>query len=95
MKIYLDAKTGQAISENAIDKNYLADGLADGSITEREATFEECLAECHRLRMMEYPAIGDQLDAAFKARRGDASQQQAIDAQIAGVKAKYPKPVQG
>ncbi len=47
---------------------------------------------CHKNRAAAYPPIGDQLDAAFKARQGDASQQSAIDAAIAAVKAQFPKP---
>lgn len=43
-------------------------------------------------RREEYPDIGDQLDALFKARQGDTIQLDAIDGQIAAVKAKHPKP---
>ena len=43
------------------------------------------------LRQAEYPSVGDQLDAAYKARHGDNSEQNQIDAQIADVKMKYPK----
>ena len=42
-------------------------------------------------RLGEYPSIGDQLDAAFKARHGDDTDQAKIDEQIARVKQKYPK----
>lgn len=38
-----------------------------------------------------YPTIGDQMDAAFKARQGDSSEQTAIDIEIGTVKVKYPK----
>lgn len=54
--------------------------------------YDYLLAKCHALRIGEYPAIGDQMDAAFKARQGDVSQQETIDAQIEAVKIKYPKP---
>ena len=43
------------------------------------------------LRRREYPSIRDQLDAAYKMRHGDSSDQIAIDAKIAEVKARYPK----
>ncbi len=43
------------------------------------------------LRRAEYPTVGDQLDAAYKARQGDSSEQIKIDARIADVKMKYPK----
>jgi hypothetical protein len=42
-------------------------------------------------RRAEYPSVGDQLDAAWKARQGDHSEQQRLDAQIARIKEKYPK----
>jgi len=54
--------------------------------------YEYQLAKCHALRIGEYPSLGDQADAAFKARQGDNSQQLAIDTMIEAVKAKYPKP---
>jgi len=43
------------------------------------------------LRRLEYPSVGDQLDAAYKVRHGDNSQQIEIDGRIAEVKARYPK----
>ena len=58
-----------------------------------EQDYDYQLAKCHALRIGEYPSLGDQADAAFKARQGDNSQQLAIDTMIEAVKAKYPKPV--
>ena len=43
------------------------------------------------IRAAKYPAFGDQLDAAYKARLGDTSEQTTVDAAIAAVKTKYPK----
>ena len=43
------------------------------------------------LRLREYPSVGDQLDAAYKARRGDHSEQNRLDDQISMTKEKYPK----
>jgi hypothetical protein len=43
------------------------------------------------LRRSEYPSVGDQLDAAYKVRHGDNSEQIEIDVKIAEVKARYPK----
>ena len=43
------------------------------------------------LRRLEYPSVGDQLDAAYKVRHGDNRQQIEIDVRIAEVKARYPK----
>ena len=44
------------------------------------------------LRRAEYPSVGDQLDAAYKARHGDTSAQERLDAKIREVKEKYQKP---
>ncbi|MCP5146427.1 MAG: hypothetical protein H6978_16580 [Gammaproteobacteria bacterium] len=41
-------------------------------------------------RLAEYPSIGDQLDALYKARHGDNSDLQAIDAQISEIKSRHP-----
>jgi hypothetical protein len=57
-----------------------------------EQDYDYLLAKCHSLRASEYPSLGDQADAAFKARQGDDSQQLAIDTLIQAVKSKYPKP---
>ncbi|MGB5304871.1 MAG: XkdW family protein [Gammaproteobacteria bacterium] len=43
------------------------------------------------LRRAEYPSIGDQLDAAYKARQGDVSAEIELDKKIREVKDKYPK----
>lgn len=43
------------------------------------------------LRRAEYPSVGDQLDAAYKVRHGDNSEQIEIDSRIAEVKARYQK----
>lgn len=42
-------------------------------------------------RLREYPSIGDQLDAAYKARQGDDTDQVRLDGLIRKVKEKYPK----
>jgi hypothetical protein len=42
-------------------------------------------------RLREYPSVGDQLDAAYKARHGDTDDQVRLDAQIQAIKQKYPK----
>ncbi|MCG6966682.1 MAG: XkdW family protein [Chromatiaceae bacterium] len=46
----------------------------------------------HELRRTTYPAVGDQLDALYKARHGNDAQLKVIDEQIARVKERYPKP---
>lgn len=42
-------------------------------------------------RLGEYPSVGDQLDAAYKARHGDDADQSRLDGQISMIKKKYPK----
>jgi len=44
------------------------------------------------LRKSEYPTIEDQLDALYKARKGDDSELKKLDRKITRVKKKYPKP---
>ena len=46
------------------------------------------------LRRAEYPTVGDQLDAAYKARQGNDADQAQIDELIRNVKDKYPKSVE-
>ena len=43
------------------------------------------------MRRSEYPSIEDQLDAAYKARHGDITEQTELDDRIEQVKNKYPK----
>lgn len=57
-----------------------------------EQDYDYLLAKCHSQRLAEYPSLGDQMDAAFKTRQGDNSQQLALDTMIEAVKIKYPKP---
>jgi len=46
------------------------------------------------LRRAEYPSVGNQLDAAYKARHGNDAEQIEIDDLIRKVKDKYPKSVE-
>ncbi len=43
------------------------------------------------MRRSEYPSLEDQLDAAYKSRRGDFTEQEELDKRIEGIKNKYPK----
>jgi len=43
------------------------------------------------MRRQEYPSIEEQLDAAFKARHGDTSEQEELDSRIEQIKSKYPR----
>lgn len=42
-------------------------------------------------RAISYPDIGDQMDAGYKTRLGDSSEQTAVDVKIKAVKDKFPK----
>lgn len=46
------------------------------------------------LRRAEYPSVGAQLDAAYKARQGNDAEQIEIDKLIRKIKEKYPKSVE-
>lgn len=48
-------------------------------------------ADYATLRRAEYPGVTDQLEAAYKARQGDASMQDELDAKITEIREKYPK----
>jgi len=43
------------------------------------------------MRRMEYPSIGEQLDAAYQARQGNNAKQFEVDEKIRRVREKYPK----
>ena len=75
--------------------------IAEWNAVEPKPTAEELAAilptipdagqDYAELRRREYPSVRDQLDAAYKVRHGDNSEQIKIDAKIAEVKARYPK----
>tara|TARA_Y100000004_G_C8780682_1_gene354841 strand:+ start:443 stop:664 length:222 start_codon:yes stop_codon:yes gene_type:complete len=52
---------------------------------------EEILINWHAARAVLYPTLTEQADAAYWARKGDTSLQEAIDAKIAEVKLLVPK----
>ncbi len=43
------------------------------------------------MRRSEYPSTEDQLDAAYKARHGDTTEQEELDRRIMEIKNKYPR----
>ena len=43
------------------------------------------------LRRMEYPSVGEQLEAAYQARQGNSAKQNEIDEKIRLVREKYPR----
>jgi hypothetical protein len=78
--------------------NLSAGKYSPGAIAEYydlEQDYDYLLSKCHNNRLAEYPSLGDQADASYKARQGDNSQLLAIDTLINAVKEKYPKPIQG
>ena len=52
---------------------------------------EKTLLDWKQLRQQVYPTRGDQLDALYKARKGDPSELQEIDVAIEEVKTLIPK----
>ena len=56
----------------------------------KEVTAIDCTGYA-AMRRSEYPSIEEQLDAAYKARRGDMSEQEQLDSRIEQIKNKYPK----
>lgn len=57
-----------------------------------EAAFSKVAGKDYvELRKSEYPSVGDQLDAAYKARHGEPAEQNHLDSKIAEIKLKYPK----
>jgi hypothetical protein len=70
-----------------------------GGTVPTQAEFDEALRRVGAIdstgyaamRRQEYPSVEEQLDAAFKARRGDTSEQEELDNRIEQIKSKYPK----
>jgi hypothetical protein len=71
------------------------EAIPGGQITCVDISYEYAKAQVDANRRAAYPAIGDQLDAIYKARQGDTSMLVGIDQVIANVKAQYPNPLQG
>ena len=77
---------------------YISDWNTGGTMP-TQAEIEDALARVTKIestgyaamRRSEYPSVEDQLDAAFKARRGDDTEQQELDNRIEEIKNKYPK----
>ena len=85
---------GEAIpGEKEIQWSFLFPQGASIQAVEAQAPYETALALCHKHRLGAYPSVGDQLDAAYKARQGDTTVLSQVDQVIANVKAQYPKPI--
>lgn len=82
----------QLAALEAPDSSFRKDGPIQVHVDELDPEALDLMAMCHALRHANYPSIGDQLDALFKARQGDTAALERIDARIADVKARYPKP---
>jgi hypothetical protein len=84
------------------DDPYLAEWHAPGSQPTREELQHAMQTIIHdetgknyaSMRRAEYPSVGNQLDAAYKARQGNDAEQLEIDELIRKVKDKYPKSVE-
>jgi hypothetical protein len=70
------------------------EAIPGGQITCVDISYEYAKAQVDANRRAAYPAIGDQLDAIYKARQGDTTMQAEIDQAITNVKAQYPNPPQ-
>lgn len=53
---------------------------------------ERAVSAYRQERAAAYPSITDQLDALFKARHGNTTQLEELDAMIRDIKCRYPKP---
>lgn len=72
-----------------IDPAAPADGQSNiTSYLTADTALDVKLKECQILRSVEYPSIGDQLDALWKG--GEAAEEML--AKVQAVKSKYPKP---
>jgi XkdW protein len=88
--------------DNAAQEPYLAEWNAIGQQPTREELRDALAKIVHdepgknyaSMRRAEYPSVGNQLDAAYKARQGDDTEQLEIDDQIRKVKDKYPKSIE-
>ena len=88
--------------DNPNEEPYLAEWHAAGSQPSRDALQKAMATIIHEdtgrnyasLRRAEYPSVGNQLDAAYKARQGNDTEQLEIDELIRKVKDKYPKSVE-
>jgi hypothetical protein len=82
----------QAIEANlTVPADVLAEYQAEG-VFGSEAAERRFLFTYREKRRFEFPSIGDQLDALYKARQGDSTAITALDALVAQVKLKYQKP---
>ena len=80
---------------------YIKEWLMGGAPRPKDRDLAEAL-NAHRVEMAKhtyrearraaYPGVTDQLDALYKARRGDTRELEVLDETIARIKARYPKP---
>lgn len=88
--------------DKADQEPYVAEWHAAGHQPGREelqralvkVVHDESTTNYASLRRAEYPSVGAQLDAAYKARQGNDAEQLEIDELIRKVKEKYPKSVE-
>mgnify|MGYP006921296315 CR=1 FL=1 len=82
----------QLTALGAPDSAFKKYGEVSVTVADIEPSAHDLVAACRALRHANYPSIGDQLDALYKARHGDPGPLEEVDAKIAEVKARYPKP---
>lgn len=84
--------------DNTVDEPYISQWNAGGSMPTK-SDLDDAYARVPEvdsrgyaaMRRAEYPSVEDQLDAAFKARHGDVTEQEELDNRIEQIKSKYPK----
>lgn len=81
---YINSKTGVAYAGDMQPGDRPATDAEIAEITRDKRTYAE-------KRFMEYPSIGDMIDAMCKAAQGDHSELDMLMARRASIKAKYPK----
>lgn len=84
--------------DSAVDEPYVSQWNAGGPMPTKSDLDDACarVPEINSrgyaaMRRAEYPSVEDQLDAAFKARHGDTTEQEELDYRIEQVKSKFPK----
>lgn len=76
-----------------VDEDLKAQIIAERAAEAQAKEAERLATQYKRDRQAAYPTIGDQLDAMYKKfALGDSTEYDAIAAQIAAVKAQFPKP---
>jgi hypothetical protein len=93
LESYMAVQTRKSEAERIARDEYIRKVDADRKELAKNALDEKRnrLVKYGERRELEYPSIGDQLDALYHARHGDSTMLLAVDKRIKEVKEKYPK----